>query len=593
MKRTLLPIIGFMAASTLGFAQSPYTIHNLDFPFQRGNISAVDTDNDGDRDILLTGEGDGLSSQFYANNGSMNFVATESPFTATVFTSMAWGDINGDGQIDAFQNGFSGSGPVSNLYTNDDGTFTMIAPPSETPLAPGAAMADFDNDGYPDLAVFGNHNIGNGPPRLYLNDGNDGWIMSTPFGEPLLIDAELSVVDYDNDGDLDLFLMAGYEQNSDNRYIRIYRNDGNGVFEGLEPSVILKGYGSATWGDYDADGDLDLLLNGDGYLQTGEESDFNVRIYNNNGGTFTEGFVFEPYRQANTGQGAVFGDWNNDGSLDVIVAGWRPIEGDERQAVAIFLNDGAGNFTESDNNEFIPGVSEQSLEISDLDGDSDLDLIVNGYSNHDYDGEGSTFNANVSYILENPTTAVNSAPSMPTNLQSSTVGSSTTFSWDAPLDDTTPTSSLSYNLYVMDMDGNYIVSPSADIATGFLKKQELGNVQLNTSWTINNLPETFTWGVQAIDNSYMGSAFATFTVGVNDLFKNNTLSVFPNPSTDVFYMEATEGKYEVRIYSIEGRLINEFNLFGGRTSFELQPGIYILEAKNEKGELGTQKVVAQ
>jgi len=58
-------------------------------------------------------------------------------------------------------------------------------------------------------------------------------------------------------------------------------------------------------------------------------------------------------------------------------------------------------------------------------------------------------------------------------------------------------------------------------------------------------------------------------------------------------MEAKEGQYEVRIYSVEGKLIQAFTLFGGRTTFELQPGIYILQAENEKGEIGTQKLVAQ
>jgi len=388
--------------------------------------------------------------------------------------------------------------------------------------------------------------------------------------------------------------MAGFDGISGSRYVRLYRNDGDGIFEAMEPELIDKGNGSAAWGDYDGDGDLDLLLNGDGFLLSGEESDLIVRIYNNNGGTFNEAVVFEPYRQANAGQGAVFADWNNDGSLDVILAGWKPIEGQERQAVAIFLNNGAGNYTEDTNNNFIPGVSEHSIEVSDLDGDSDLDLIVSGYSNHDYNGPGSTFNDNVSYVLENPTTATNMAPSTPTNLQTSASGSSVTFSWDASSDDTTPTASLSYNLYVKDMNGNFILSPLANTDNGFVKKQELGNVQLNTSWTIHGLDgSNYTWGVQAIDNSYMGSSYSGSIVGTVYLFSNNTLSVFPNPSADVFQMEAKEGQYEVRIYSVEGKLIQAFTLFGGRTTFELQPGIYILQAENEKGEIGTQKLVAQ
>lgn len=305
--KTILPIIGFMALSTFGLAQSPYTIHNLDFPYQKGSISAVDIDNDGDYDIILTGEADGNAAQLYINNGGFDFTPTESPFNSTVFTTIVWGDINGNGQLDAFQNGFDGD-PISSLFMNDNGSFTAVTSPVDPPLAPGAAMADFNNDGYPDLVVFGNHNLGNGSPRLYLNDGNGGWNESNPFGDPLLIDAEISVVDYDNDGDLDIFLMAGYEENTGSRYMRMYRNDGDGDFEAIDLGLTNKGFGSAAWGDFDGDGYLDLLIMGDGHLGTGEDNDNIVRLYKNDGGTFTEAATFETYRQINTGQGAIFGD---------------------------------------------------------------------------------------------------------------------------------------------------------------------------------------------------------------------------------------------------------------------------------------------
>lgn len=590
MKTKFLLSIGLIAGFSAGFAQSPYTFHNLEFPFQKCSTSAVDVDGDGDHDILITGEGEGIASGLFINNGNFSFSPTPSGVMPLALATASWGDVNNDGQPDLFINGFSDT-PFSKLYTNNNGTFTEVTSPAASPLAPGSSIGDVNNDGYDDIILFGNHNIGNGQPRLYLSDGNGGYTESNPFAEALLIDPELSVVDYDNDGDLDIFLMAGYEQNSDARYVRMYRNDGDGNFTTLEVDVIAKGFGSATWGDYDGDGDLDLLINGDGFVNSGEDTDVIFRLYNNNDGVFTEATIFAPYRQASLGQGGRFVDWDNDGDLDVIVAGWNPVE--VRQAVAIFLNDGNGNYTEADNNEFIPGVSEHSIEIADFDGDTAPDLVISGFSNHDYDGPGSAFISNVTYVLENPTTAVNAAPSAPTNLQATTSGSSVTFSWDASTDDNTPQASLSYNLYVKEANGDFIMTPLADVNTGFLKRKQLGNVQLNTSWTLNNLPAGYTWGVQSIDNGYRGSGFSSPTVNTNDLFDSNLLSVYPNPSADDFSISATDGPYTVRIYTVEGKLVKSFNLFQNFAQFELEPGVYILQAENEKGEMGTKKLIAQ
>lgn len=594
MKTKTLLTLGLLLGAGSLMSQAPYTVHNLEFPFQRGSIAAVDINNDGNRELIITGENpDGRATQIFSNGGNMDFMALPTPITAVALGNTSWGDITGNGEPDLMVSGFGPeNAAIANVFVNDNGTYTNATPEGFAQLAPGSVMADFDNDGYTDIAVFGNHDIGNGLPRLYLNDGNGDWDESTPFGDALVIDPEPSVVDYDNDGDLDIFLMAGYEVNSDGRYNRILRNDGNGNFEVIDPELIQKGFGSASWGDYDADGDLDLLLNGDGYLNSGEDNDMIFRLYENNGGDFTQVTTFEPYRQNNIGQGSAFGDWNNDGQLDVIVSGWNPTL--EHQVIAVYINNGDGTYTEADGNDGIPGVSEQSIEVADLDNDGDLDLIASGFSNHNYAGEGSAFAANVTYVLENNISVVNEAPSAPTNLQATVSGDDVIFSWDAAIDNNTPSASISYNLFVKDGNGDYILSPLSNSDNGYILKQGLGNVQLNTSWTIKGIASTeYTWGVQAVDNAYLGSEFAMPSVSTENLFNRDMLSVFPNPSAHNFNLTAESGVYDVRIYSVNGKLIESFNMRDQRAEFSLEPGLYILQATNAKGESGIQKLVAQ
>src|SRR4030042_3417663 len=119
--------------------------------------------------------------------------------------------------------------------------------------------------------------------------------------------------DYDNDGDLDI-LLIGTDQ-SYNKISRVYRNSGGGVFD-YQSQISITGVmgGTADWIDYDNDGDLDIMLTG--YSDSGYIS----RIWRNNGNnTFTEQTNISFIGVAS---GSVaWGDYNNDGDPDVIITG--------------------------------------------------------------------------------------------------------------------------------------------------------------------------------------------------------------------------------------------------------------------------------
>ncbi|MFH1572692.1 MAG: M20/M25/M40 family metallo-hydrolase, partial [Acidobacteriota bacterium] len=190
------------------------------------------------------------------------------------------------------------------------------------------AVADFDNDG--DLDIF--VGFSNKPNRLYRNDRGD---FQDVAGEVGL--ADVGVVrttawgDYDGDGHMDLFIASVSGQDS---WDRLYRNEGNGKrFSDVTASagVQLSGnFRQATWIDFDSDGDLDLFV--------ALRDKPNV-LFRNDGGKFLnvarESGVDDPRRTV----GAVWFDYDKDGDLDLYVAN---MDGD---ANGLFRNDG-GRFVD-------------------------------------------------------------------------------------------------------------------------------------------------------------------------------------------------------------------------------------------------------
>lgn len=514
MKKQLLLLCMLVTLCSVHLKAQTFTVTNLNFPVEHADISLVDIDGDGDLDILVTGEDGPQKLQLYTNNGSGTFTPSASPFRPVTRATIDWNDINQDGKLDVIMNGFSTSGPFDSVYTSDGiGNFTRATGIALSQLTPSTGFADLNNDGYTDIYVFGNFDLPAGKSKIFYNNKMGGFTESAQFNAYNFIDPEVTIIDYDNDKDLDIFVNA-FEAISNNRFSKMFRNDGSGTFAVQNLGLIEKGYGSAVWGDYNGDGTLDLLLNGDGGLASGEASSDIYRLYSNSAGVFTAVTTFEPYRQISTGDGGRFLDWDNDGDLDVVVTGFNFAE--SRQATAIFLNN-AGVFTALATNSTIPGVSESSIEVGDVDGDTDLDILLTGFSGNNFNGAGSAFGSRVTLLIKNGTTVPNMAPTAPTGLAISGNQASLTLSWTAATDLTTPANALSYNIFLINTEtGKWFYYPIADTTTGKLALQRLGNVNLNNGWIIKNLPiGNYRWGVQSIDNSFMGSTFAKSGFTIN------------------------------------------------------------------------------
>lgn len=269
----------------------------------------------------------------------------------------SWGDYDGDGDMDLF---LAGSGVFMAVYRNDGGKFTEVTEAvglARVPSGYSLNLIDYDNDGRTDLYIALNGWSGPMANRLYRNTGGKFEDVTEKSGAGDAGSGFISLWgDLDNDGDLDLAIANGVLR--DGSTPQIYRNNGNGTFTNMtrEAGIVEPpSYGAIgiALGDYDGDGDTDLLVNG---LDRSPN-----RLYRNEGKwKFAEvarqaGVVQPPHN----GFVCFFFDYNNDGRPDILTTSLAPwdavVEGlrDGYRPLTLhpdtnrlFKNNGNGTFTD-------------------------------------------------------------------------------------------------------------------------------------------------------------------------------------------------------------------------------------------------------
>jgi hypothetical protein len=276
-------------------------------------------------------------------------------------TGCAWGDYDNDGHLDLFVSNFGT--PFNYLYRNNgDGTFTRVtagAIATDDTNSEGASWGDYDNDGYLDLFVA----VGlGGDDLLYRNNGDGSFtkIASGPVGQSGGNSRGCAWGDYDNDGRIDLFVANEQGQNN-----FLFHNDGGGTFTRITSGSIVNdggpSYGCA-WGDYDNDGFLDLFV--------ANLNQNNFLYHNNRDGTFTRITSGRIVNDGGASQGCAWGDYDNDGLLDLFVA-------NRNQKNFLYHNEGNGTFTAINNASVVNDVGYSwSPAWVDYDNDGFLDLFV-------------------------------------------------------------------------------------------------------------------------------------------------------------------------------------------------------------------------
>ncbi|MEC7225655.1 MAG: Ig-like domain-containing protein, partial [Candidatus Latescibacterota bacterium] len=469
------------------------------------------------------------------------FVSSDQSIRALQQSSMAWGDVDDDGDLDLAISGQNRSGDAQTLYyVNDRGALELDAEASLPAIRSGdVAWADYDSDGDLDLALTGEDTFDNRRASLYaFEQGAFSLIGSFPS----VSESSLDWGDYDNDGDVDIAIIGQSDDVLNGRqqsYSRVFANDGEGGFATVEFELTGLNNGEVIWGDYDGDGDLDLTLSGQSadsselLLYVNDEaqlsdadlgliglasSDIAWGDYDGDGdldlaagGISSSGLRTDVYVNDGNGdfillnasftgiQGGdiVWGDYDNDRDIDLVVVG-----NDGNGAILQMYENTLGR-AGADSPFEVETVSMQGLDFSsvalvDIDADGDLDLVSSGST-------GGFDPLPLSVVNDNLEAQFNSnlPPESPRLVAAQDDGSSVLLQWEAGSDDGEDTpQSLSYNLRI----GR--TSTGHDVLSGVIGLG-LGNAGSNLSYRVNDLESgTYFWSAQTIDDGFARSEWS-------------------------------------------------------------------------------------
>ncbi len=506
----VVPALGFTGVSVSG----------------TGNrLGIVDMNGDNLDDIVgVAFSNSQIEISYQMEDGTLDFqnLPTEEPENYPSW-SMAAGDFDANGYNDLI---FGGGSGVSFMYANEDGTGYTQVSGEEYVFSQRSNCIDIDNDG--NLDAFVCHDVQ--PNVYYLNDGegNLGFIQGG-LGETANGGNYGSIwVDYDTDGDTDLFIAKCRGGNSPAKINQLHRNNGDGTFDEVSSTLTLNDpiqTWSSAWGDYDNDGDLDIFIGASSF------ADGSHKLLRNDGGTFvniTNGSGVDNI--GGTGVENVCHDFDNDGFIDILGMG-----------NTFMHNNGDMTFTEWD-------VEPGNGPIGDMNNDGFLDIL----SGQLYINDGNDNNY-IKIVTQGVESNINGIGAMITVY----------------------TPSGDFMRQVRSGDGfRYMSSLTAHFGLG----QET---------TIDSIKVVWPSGIIDLLPTQESNTLLVIVEGENEVIVTSTedaeeldFMVYPNPAVDQILIDFPTAHQSVTytMYDVNGKRVLQGSLRGNSINVsKLTPGAYVLQ----------------
>ena len=597
-----------------------------------------DCNNDGYPDVFYSDRNTHINNStlqvnLYYNNGDGTFRrGSKGRLVGTAFSAPVWIDYDNDGRLDLLVAGLDNYGYRwrdentdlsqigAHLYKNAEGTngavnFTEITNHGIRPIYNGntggkphnwIAVGDYDNDGYPDVAMTGFDEAARFESDdlieavrvvyLYHNNGDGTFeLQQTPLDgvAPFhgVTDGSVVFDDLDGDGYLDL-LTTGYGATRTSE-IHLYWNNGDGTFTEHPDHFYTVSNAMSTVADLNGDGLPDMIFAG--HYQNNMSKNF--YICKNLGDRKFEMLARDRFEGSDGTQMAV-GDVNNDGLADILVGGHFR---DHAHTTLIYIN--KGNFEFDSYGAYYDDLFNKAGHFSrithgthhlvDIDNDGNLDAFLSGWAS----GEDS--NGCSTEVWRNAGAdkgqAANAAPDAPASLAAINNGDGTvTLSWTAPADDTTPSEALRYNLFLRNNNtGKQLMLLPADTNTGYVRVADTHGAVRRCDYTMQIPADgSYSWGVQAIDAANRGGMFATSAIdlsGVGNIMQDNAV-VSVEGGIGEIRINAPEGA-TAAIYTTSGVLSR--SVAGAMpATVSAEAGLYIVNVETTSGR-SVHKIVVE
>ena len=459
---------------------------------------------------------------------------------------------------------------------------TIVMPLSTYVLTPDWSIAagDFDRNGFNDLA------LGNGSRVTILKANETGTNFSIIAYPQSIFTQRTNFVDINNDGNLDLWACHDVAQS------HAYKNDGIGNLNfdiSLMPTLAIGGNYQSLWIDYDNDGDMDMYLSKcRGGAAVGDPQRINLLYKNNGDGTFSECGATAGVNDGSQSWSTAIEDFDNDGDLDILLSNISDTN-------KFYLNNGDGTFTDIYSTTGIDAqVGSWELQAADFNNDGFMDFIwQNGkelyLNNGDLTFSGYDINFNeggigdlnndgfldvqfANYVYYNVPNGNNWVKINLKGITSNSNGIGARIeiygAWGKQIREIRSGHGFSH---MSSLNAYFGIGTATEI-TKIVVKWPSGIVDTLWNPTINSaifIPES-----------------STLNTVINNYTQN--LTVYPNPTSNYLKIHWNQNENianSATIFDVSGKKIKEEKITNNTVSVQnLQKGTYILEIKNEKGK---------